>query len=144
MDERRAWTAGGAVAAAAILAGGLAAAAPKHAAVAKAELKWADAGIPGVQTAAVQGDLAKGPSHFFLKYPAGFQTPRHHHTADHYVTTVSGTQVLAVDGQEQRLPPGSYFQFTEKAVHAARCEGGEACVMFVDARSAWDVVPEQP
>ena len=107
-------------------------------------LKWSGAGIPGVMTAVVQGDLAKGPSHFYLKYPAGFSAPAHHHSADHYATTVSGQLVLVTDGKEQSLAPGSYFAFTDKAVHAARCEGGQDCVMFIDARGAWDVVPAKP
>jgi hypothetical protein len=34
----------------------------------QASLEWRDAGIPGVSTAVVQGDMAKGPSHFYLKY----------------------------------------------------------------------------
>ena len=106
------------------------------------EVKWASAGVPGVSTAPVDGDMAKGPSHFFLKYASGFVAPVHHHSPDHYVTVVSGNLVLIVDGKEQRVPPGSYFAFTGKAKHAARCEGSEDCVMFVDARGAWDVVPE--
>jgi len=113
------------------------------AATAAAGLKWTDAGIPGVKTALVQGDMAKGPSHFYLKYPAGFTAPRHHHTPDHYATTVAGQLVLVVDGKDQRLAPGSYFAFTDKTVHAARCEGSEDCVMFIDARGPWDVVPDK-
>jgi quercetin dioxygenase-like cupin family protein len=111
---------------------------------AQAGLKWIDAGIPGVQTAVVHGDMAKGPSHFYLKYAAGFVSPRHHHSPDHYVTTVSGTLVVVSGGQEHRLTPGSYFAFTDKAPHAARCEGNKDCVMFIDARGPWDVVPEKP
>lgn len=122
--------------------GAMAADGGKSVVKAKAELKWADAGIPGVSTCAVQGDMAKGPSHFYLKYKAGFVSPVHHHSADHYVTTVAGNLVLIVDGKEHRLAPGSYFDFTGKAAHATRCEGDEDCVMFIDARSPWDVVPE--
>jgi quercetin dioxygenase-like cupin family protein len=131
-------------AAAAVLAVGVAGAAEQPVATAKASLKWTDAGIPGVKTAVVHGDMAKGPSHFYLSYPAGFVAPRHHHTPDHYATTVSGTLVLIAGGQEQRLAPGSFFALTNKMTHAARCEGSEACVMFIDARGAWDVVPEKP
>jgi quercetin dioxygenase-like cupin family protein len=109
----------------------------------KEGLKWADAGIPGVSTAVVQGDMAKGPSHFYLRYPAGFVSPVHHHSPDHYATTVSGSLSLTMDGKEQRLSPGSYFSFAGKAPHVARCAGPEACVMFIDARGAWDVVVEQ-
>jgi anti-sigma factor ChrR (cupin superfamily) len=106
------------------------------------ELQWGDAGIPGVQIAPVRGDRAKGPSHFFLKYAAGLATPVHHHSADHYVTVVSGTLSLSAGGREAKLPPGSYFAFTGKAAHVARVEGDQDCVMFVDSRGAWDVVAE--
>src|SRR5262245_2370848 len=110
----------------------------------KADLKWSEAGIPGVSMAPVEGDPAKGPSHFYLKYASGFVAPLHHHSPDHYVTTVSGNLVLIVDGKDRKLPPGSFFSLTGKNPHAARCEGSEDCVMFIDARGAWDVVPEQP
>ena len=60
------------------------------------------------------------------------------------MTTVAGNLVLIVDGKEQRLPPGSYFAFTGKARHAARCEGAQDCVMFIDARGRWDVVVAKP
>jgi len=110
----------------------------------RAGLKWAEAGIPGVRTAAVEGDMAKGPSHFYLGYAAGFAAPLHHHSPDHFATTVSGTLVLVVGGREHRLPPGSYFSLRDKAPHAARCEGTEECVMFIDTRGPWDVVPEKP
>jgi len=104
------------------------------------QVTWTGAGIPGVSTAAVQGDMKTGASHFYLKYAAGFVTPPHHHSPDHYVTTVSGNLVLIADGKEQTMPPGSYFAFTGKARHAARCEGAQDCVMFIDARGPWDVV----
>jgi quercetin dioxygenase-like cupin family protein len=106
-------------------------------------LKWADAGVPGVSTAVVQGDMTKGASHFYLRYPAGFVSPVHHHSPDHFATTVSGSLSLTMDGKEHRLSPGSYFAFTGKAPHVARCAGPAPCVMFIDARGAWDVVLEQ-
>ena len=108
----------------------------------RAELKWTAGAIPGVSSATVDGDMAKGASRFFLKYAAGLATPVHHHSADHSVTTVSGNLVLVLDGKETPVPPGSYFAFTGQAPHAARCVGSEDCVMFVEARGAWDVVPE--
>jgi mannose-6-phosphate isomerase-like protein (cupin superfamily) len=109
----------------------------------KGELKWMDMGVPGVSAANADGDLKKGASHFFLKYPAGLVTPLHHHSADHYVTVLSGDLVLVVDGKDHRVPPGSFFALTGKEPHVARCEGKEDCVMSIDARGAWDVVPEK-
>jgi quercetin dioxygenase-like cupin family protein len=108
------------------------------------DLKWTGAGVPGVETAVVKGDMSKGASQFYLKYASGFVAPVHHHSPDQYATTVAGNLVLVVDGKEHRLPPGSYFAFTGKAKHAARCEGAQDCVMFIDARGAWDVVLAKP
>jgi hypothetical protein len=108
-----------------------------------ADLKWgAVPGMTGIQLAPVDGDPSKGPSHFFLKFDAGFAAPVHHHTANHFVTVVAGTLVLTVDGKEQKLPPGSFFSFTNKAKHATACEKGADCILSMDVRGKWDVVPE--
>ena len=115
----------------------------KSVVVAKADLRWKDMGIPGVAAAPVSGDMQKGPSRFFLKYPVGFVTPKHHPTADHYVTVVSGTITLNVDGKDHRLGPGSYFALTEKAPHTARVEGNTEAVFFIQADGPWDVVMEK-
>jgi len=105
-------------------------------------LQWVDAGIPGVSGATVAGDMKAGPSRFYWKYKAGFVAPLHHHTADHFVSTISGTLVLITDGKENKLAPGSYFSLTGKKPHGARCEGAVDCVMFIEAHAAWDIVPE--
>jgi quercetin dioxygenase-like cupin family protein len=107
-----------------------------------AELKWVD--VPGfpVKMAAVQGDPAKGANHTMQRLPGGFEAPLHHHTSDHFVTVVSGTLALTVDGKETKLPPGSYFEFKGKKPHITKCEAGADCVLSVDARGKWDVVPE--
>ena len=109
------------------------------------DLKWADMlDRPGVKMAATQGDPTKGPGHFFIKLPAGFSVPLHHHSSDHYVTVVSGTMVFNVDGKDYSLAPGSYFAFTGKKQHTTRCADGADCVLSIDARGKWDVVPEKP
>ena len=108
------------------------------------DLKWQD--VPdakGVQIAAVQGDPAKGASHFFLKFAPGFSAPVHHHSSNHHVTVVSGTLVLTVDGKDYKLPAGSYVAFMGKKPHATRCEAGADCVLAMDVRGKWDVVPQK-
>jgi glyoxylate utilization-related uncharacterized protein len=110
--------------------------------VPKAELKWKDMGN-GVAAAPVSGNMEKGPSRFFLKYPVGLVTPKHHHDADHYVTMVSGTVTLTVDGKDHRLGPGAYFALTNKASHTAKVEGNEEAVFFVQADAPWNVVMEK-
>ena len=106
-------------------------------------LKWSDVpGFPGVQMTVMQGNPDKGAHHSMLKLPGGFAAPLHHHTSDHFVTVVSGTLVLTVDGKETKLPAGSYFSFLGKKQHVTKCESGADCVLSVDSRGKWDVLPE--
>ena len=107
------------------------------------DLKWKDMGIPGVVAAPVSGELDKGSSRFFLKYPVGFVTPLHHHTTDHYVTMISGNATLTVGGKDYKLGPGSYFALTDKAPHVAKVEGNQEAVFFIQADGPWDVVMEK-
>ena len=109
--------------------------------VTKAELQWKDLGN-GVSAAPVSGDMQKGPSRFFLKYPVGLTTPRHHHDADHYVTLISGSVTLTVEGKEHKLGPGDYFALTHKVPHVAKVEGNEPAIFFIQADSPWNVVME--
>jgi hypothetical protein len=108
-----------------------------------ADLKWSnDPDHPGVQVAPLQGDPGKGASHFFIKLPAGFAVPMHFHNADHWVAVVSGTLMLTPEGgMEKTLPAGSGFSFTGKKMHTTKCAEGTDCVLFVDARGKWDVIP---
>ncbi len=107
------------------------------------DLKWGDVSDrPGAKLAAAEGDPSKGASHFFIKLPAGFSAPLHHHSPDHYVAVMSGTVVFNVDGQDHTLPAGSYFSFTGKKAHTTHCADGADCVLFVDCRGKWDIVEE--
>jgi quercetin dioxygenase-like cupin family protein len=108
------------------------------------EIKWADvAGFPGLKMAVLRGDPAKGAHHAMMKFPAGFASPPHHHSADHYVTVVSGTMLFTVDGKDTRLPPGSFFSYTGMKAHITKCEAGADCVLALDTRGKWDIVPEK-
>ena len=78
-----------------------------------------------------------------MKFDAGFAAPLHHHSSDHFVTVVSGTLILTVDGKEQRLPAGSFFSFKSKKTHTTACAQGADCVLFADVRGKWDVIPEK-
>ena len=107
------------------------------------DLKWNDVpDFPGVKMALVHGDPNTGPSDFFMKLPAGFSAPLHFHDPDHWVAVVSGTLMLAPEGAaEKTLPPGSGFGFTGKKNHTTKCAAGADCVLFIDARGKWDVIP---
>ena len=108
-----------------------------------ADLKWNDVpDFPGVKMAAVSGDPGKGAAHFFIKFSPGFAAPLHHHNADHFVTVVAGTVVLNIDGKDTKLPAGSYFSFSGKKPHTTKCDAGAECILFLDARGKWDVIPQ--
>ncbi len=51
--------------------------------------------------------------------------------------------VFTVDGKDTTLPAGSYFSYTGKKQHITKCEAGADCVLSVDSRGKWDVLPEQ-
>lgn len=107
------------------------------------DIKWNDVpDFAGVKMAVLEGNHEKGPHHSMLKLPGGFTAPLHHHTSDHFVTVVSGTLVLTVDGKDAKLPAGSYFSFKGKKQHVTKCEAGADCVLTVDCRGKWDVLPE--
>lgn len=107
-----------------------------------ADVKWSDvSGMSGVKMAVLGGAPDKGASHFLIKIPAGQTVPLHFHNADHYAYVVSGTMTFGGDGKEVALPPGSYFSFVGKKKHTTRCDPGADCVIFMDARGKWDVVP---
>jgi quercetin dioxygenase-like cupin family protein len=122
-----------------------ASAATKDAVIVEAkDVAWKDMpGFAGVHAADVEGSSGKGPHHQFIKFDAGFQAPLHHHTANHFVVVVAGTVVLNVDGQEHRLPAGSYFSFKNQGKHTTACAAGAECILFADVRGKWDVIPEK-
>ena len=109
------------------------------------ELKWVAIPDTPAKMATVKGDSAKGAHASFVKLPAGFSAPLHHHTADHHVAVVSGTLVLTPQGgTAKKLPAGAWFEFTGKKTHLTACEAGSDCVLFVVGRAAWDLIPEAP
>jgi mannose-6-phosphate isomerase-like protein (cupin superfamily) len=118
-------------------------AAEKSAVVAKADLKWKNLGTGVSQPRRFRATWRRAPAGFFSSTPVGFVTPNHHHTADHYVTVVSGTITLTVDGKDHKLGPGSYFALTQKKPHTAKVEGNEDAVFFIQADGPWDVVMEK-
>jgi quercetin dioxygenase-like cupin family protein len=113
--------------------------------VSSTDARWTDLpSEPGVKVAPVEGDPRRGPAHFFLKFPAGFTAARHHHTADHYGTVVSGNLIVTTDDGVKLLPAGSFFAFAGLATHATRCDPANECIVFIDARGRWDNVASYP
>lgn len=108
---------------------------------AAADLKWVDVPDMPIKTAVLWGDPAKGAHGALHKFPAGFEAPLHHHTANHHALVVSGTAILTPEGEAgKKLGPGSYFAFIGKKKHTTKCDAASDCLLFVDCAGPWDVV----
>ena len=110
---------------------------------AASELKWVDApGVKGVQQAVMWGDAAKGAHGSFAKFASGTETPLHTHTAAGRSVVVSGTVVIAPEGQKgKELGPGSYFSLPGGMRHTTSCKAGAECVIYSEWRGAFDLKP---
>lgn len=108
----------------------------------KTDLKWKDMGN-GIAAAPVSGGMTKGASRFFLKYPVGLVTPKHHHSADHYVTVVSGTITLTVGRQGPQARTQIVFRVDEQDIsHRESRRQGGSCV-FIHRDAPWNVVMDK-
>lgn len=111
----------------------------------ESDLEWiADPKRPGTYMAYAEGDPAKGPAHFYLKYDRGFAGGLHYHTSDHGGWILSGTVIIQVDGKDTKLPPGSFYFIKGKKPHIAKCDTTADCIMTVDVRGTWDAVSVKP
>ena len=105
------------------------------------DLKWVAVPDLPVKTAVLWGDPTKGAHGALHKFPAGFEAPLHHHTADHHALVVSGTGILTPEGEAgKKLGPGSYFAFMGAKKHSTKCDAGSDCLLFVDCAGPWDVL----
>lgn len=106
------------------------------------ELKWTDpAGAPpGVKSATLWGDPAKGPHGALQKFVPGFSAPLHTHSSDFRIVVVSGTLIHGPEGgPEKRLKAGSYLFLPSTYKHTTRCDAGSECVFLLDANGKFDV-----
>ena len=119
----------------------------KRAAVLKAaeDLKWTDVpNVKGVQQAVAWGDSQKGPHGAFDKFAAGTEVPLHSHTANLRSVIISGTMVIAMEGQRAKeLGPGSFAFLPSGAKHTTACKAGADCLFYTQASGAFDVVPAE-
>ncbi|WP_409479894.1 cupin domain-containing protein [Pseudobdellovibrio sp. HCB154] len=107
------------------------------------DLKWEAAPVPGISMATVEGDPMKGSHHAFHKFNAGVSVPQHYHSADAFVTVLAGTLIVTVDNVERRLPSGSFYILKNKQAHSTMCAAPSECLLMVEAKGKWDVVPEK-
>jgi quercetin dioxygenase-like cupin family protein len=108
------------------------AAAPAHAGMLPAEIKWGPAPPalpPGAQAAVLAGDPGKeGLFVLRAKLPAGYKVPPHWHPVDEYVTVLSGTLQFGMgdkfDAASMRsLTAGSFIMAEKEMRHYVQAKG---------------------
>ena len=50
--------------------------------------------------------------------------------------------ILAIDGKDTKLPPGSFYFVKGNKIHIAKCDAGAECIMTIDVRGKWDAIPD--
>jgi len=117
-----------------------------HAAAAKPiiwptdQLKWTDAGVPGVKIAVLWGDPDKGAFGAIHKFPAGFKAAPHTHSSDLHSVVVSGTLIHSPEGgPETRLGPGSYLFLPHTYKHTTACDAASECMLFTHGAGKFDI-----
>jgi len=64
----------------------------------------------------------QGCDAYFASYPAGTEIEPHHHDTDNHGLVTLGELILIMDGEETRVPAGSWYHVPAGRTHAARFE----------------------
>lgn len=106
------------------------------------DLKWVDAADapPGVKQVVLWGDPTKGRFGAIEKFPAGFDTPLHSHSAGLRMVVISGTVIHGPEGKpEVRLPANSYLYEPAGYNHVTKCDAASECVLFLEGDGKFDL-----
>ena len=97
---------------------------------------------PGCQIAVLHGNPAEPGADVFLRVPSGYTIPAHSHTSAERMVLVSGQIDVAYAGHPAvSLKRGDYAYGPAALPHTARCNGAEACTLFIAFNGAVDALP---
>lgn len=112
---------------------------------ADASLQWADCPAlfpPGCKMTVLHGNPAEPGADVFLRVPSGYTIPAHSHTSAERMVLVSGRLDVTYTGHDPvSLKRGDYAYGPPGLPHTARCNGPEACTLFIAFNSAVDALP---
>jgi len=99
------------------------------------KMEWAPLKLeglpPGIEIAALHGDLAKGGGEILLRTPPKYVVPNHSHTSDELYVWLKGEfTYIAADGTRQRMDAPAYISLPGQSPHALEC-GDEQCVFYL-------------
>jgi quercetin dioxygenase-like cupin family protein len=110
-----------------------------------ADLQWGDCPAifpPGCKISVLRGNPAEPGADVFLRVPAGYTIPAHSHTSAERMVLVSGQLDVTYAGHATAsLKRGDYAYGPALVPHTARCNGPEACTLFIAFNGAVDALP---
>lgn len=110
-----------------------------------ADLQWGDCPAifpPGCKIAVLHGNPAEPGADVFLRVPPGYAIPAHSHTSAERMVLVSGQLDVTYAGHPAAsLRRGDYAYGPPGLPHVARCNGAEACTLFIAFNGAVDALP---
>lgn len=91
----------------------------------------------------VWGDAKRGAHGEFVRFPAGFVSPVHHHSNAYHGVVIDGVLMNPMGRAESatRLPAGSYYFVPGGAVHTTRCVSEQDCLIYLHQDGPFDFVP---
>jgi quercetin dioxygenase-like cupin family protein len=110
-----------------------------------ADLQWGDCPAifpPGCRISVLHGNPAEPGADVFLRVPSGYTIPAHSHTSAERMVLVSGQLDVTYAGHPTvSLQRGDYAYGPAQLPHTARCNGAEACTLFIAFNGAVDALP---
>ena len=114
---------------------------PAPAFVGYGDLHWGkiipELGDRSPEIAILREDPVTHATDLMIRTPTAIHVRRHWHTANETHTIIRGTAVLACDGQQATLGPGSFNFMPAKMVHEAWLPADTLTFITVDR--AWDI-----
>ncbi|MGD9616842.1 MAG: cupin domain-containing protein [Alphaproteobacteria bacterium] len=94
---------------------------------------------PGIEIAALRGDVSKGGGEILLRTPPRYVVPNHSHTSDEVYVWLKGTfTYVAADGKRQPMTAPAYISLPGQTPHALEC-GDEPCVFYLRYSRPFDL-----
>ncbi|ANY77288.1 hypothetical protein BB934_02845 [Microvirga ossetica] len=107
------------------------------------DMKWdktvPELGAGSPEITILHVDQKTGATKLMIRVPQNFHVPKHWHTANETHTVVSGTFIMAHDGNREELGPGSFNYVPSKLVHEAWTKPDEGTLLFITVDGPWDV-----
>jgi quercetin dioxygenase-like cupin family protein len=98
-----------------------------------------DGFAPGIEIAALRGDLAKGGAEILLRTPPKYVVPNHSHTSDEVYVWLKGAFTYIADGKRQKMDAPAYISLPGNAPpHTIEC-GDEPCVFYIRYSRPFDL-----